>query len=113
MTVSFFTQSFERGAIGIGSDIFNNIRSGLSRMVTDWFQLRVLSADELKTKRADLFIVTEHEHRTLAHQPGKSGIKNSVKAENSFPLIVLSGKSSSWRVVKENNQDRAIFLSQP
>lgn len=113
MTVSFFTQSFERGELGIRSEVFDNIRSSLGRMVTDWFHLRILNPDELENHTADFLIVTEYEYRKLAHQSGQSDIKSFIGSKSSFPLIVLSGQASSWRVVKESDQDRAIFLSQP
>lgn len=113
MTVSFFTQSFARDNLGIRPEVFDEIRSTLSRMVSEWFGLRVLNQDELQQQKADLLIVTEHEYRSLVHQSTESDVRSLVKSETSFPLIVLSAQASSWKVVKENNQDRAIFLSQP
>lgn len=113
MTVSFFTQSFTRDNLGIRPEVFDEIRSTLSRMVGEWFGLQVLSKDELKQQQADFLIVTEHEYRSLAHQSTESDVRSLVKSKTSFPLIVLSAQASSWKVVKESNQDRAIFLSQP
>ncbi|KAJ5381738.1 uncharacterized protein N7496_004166, partial [Penicillium cataractarum] len=113
MTVSFFTQSFTRDNLGICSEVFDEIRSTLSRMVSEWFGLRVLSQDELQEQQADFLIVTEHEYRSLAHRSTDSDVRSLVKSKTSFPLIVLSAQASSWKVVKESNQDRAIFLSQP
>lgn len=112
-TVSFFTQSFTRDNLGIRPEVFDEIRSTLSRMVGEWFGLRVLSQDELQQQQADFLIVTEHEYRSLVHQSTDSDVRSLVKSRISFPLIVLSAQASSWKVVKENNQDRAIFLSQP
>jgi hypothetical protein len=112
-TVSFFTQSFTRDNLGIRPEVFDEIRSTLSRMVGEWFGLRVLSQDELQQQQADFLIVTEHEYRSLVHQSTDSDVRSLVKSSISFPLIVLSAQASSWKVVKENNQDRAIFLSQP
>jgi signal transduction histidine kinase len=113
MTVSFFTQSFTRDNLGMRPEVFDEIRSTLSRMVGEWFGLRVLSQDELQQQKADFLIVTEHEYRSLVHQSMKSDVGSLVKSKTSFPLIVLSAQASSWKVVKESNQDRAIFLSQP
>ncbi|KAJ5887511.1 hypothetical protein N7495_007552 [Penicillium taxi] len=112
-TVSFFTKSFDRGDLGIRQEVFNNIKSSLGRMATDWFGLHVLSADELQTQKADFLIVTEHEYRTLANESSQSDVRRSIESRNASPLIVLSGQASSLRVAKENSQDRAIFLSQP
>ncbi|KAJ5177030.1 uncharacterized protein N7482_002907 [Penicillium canariense] len=113
MTVSFFTQTFARGDLGIRQEVFDEIRSTMSRMVTDWFQVRVLSPDELQQQTPDFLIVTEHEYRTLAQKSSHSDVQGLINSESSFPLIVLSAQTSSWKVVKENNKDRAIFLSQP
>jgi signal transduction histidine kinase len=113
MTVSFFTQSFTRDNLGIRPEVFDEIRSTLSRMVGEWFGLKVLSPDELQQQKADFLIVTEHEYRSLVHQSTESDVRSLVKSKTSFPLIVLSAQASSWKVVKESNQDRAIFLSQP
>lgn len=113
MTVSFFTLSFTRDNLGIRPEVFDEIRSTLSRMVGEWFGLRVLSQDELQQQQADFLIVTEHEYRSLAHQTTDSDVRSLVKSRTSFPLIVLSAQASSWKVVKESKQDRAIFLSQP
>jgi hypothetical protein len=53
MTVSFFAQSFTRDNLGIRPEVFDEIRSTLSRMVGEWFGLRVLSQDELEQQEAD------------------------------------------------------------
>lgn len=82
-------------------------------MVSEWFGLRVLSQDELQEQQADFLIVTEREYRSLVHKSTDSDVRSLVKSKTSFPLIVLSPQASSWKVVKESNQDRAIFLSQP
>ncbi|KAI2793688.1 hypothetical protein POX_a00272 [Penicillium oxalicum] len=113
MTVSLFTQSLARDDLGIRPDVFEEIRTTLSRMVSDWFGLKVLGPEELKQQDADFLIVTEHEYRSLAHDSAESDVGSLVKSKSSHPLIVLSAQASSWRVVKERNQDRALFLSQP
>lgn len=115
-SVSFFTKSFQRGDVGIRLEVFDNIRTSLSRMVHDWFGLQVLSSDDLDGgHKADFLIVTEREYRTMAHSSDDSDVRSSVesKSKSAYPLIVLSAQASSCRVVKENNNDRAIFLSQP
>ncbi|CAI7598873.1 unnamed protein product [Penicillium pancosmium] len=112
-SVSFFTKSFERGDLGIKQQVFSDIRSSLARMVRDWFDLEVLDHSELRQKRPDFLIVTEHEYRTFAHSPENSDIRQSMEPQHTYPLIVLSGHTGNWKVVKENSQDRAIFLSQP
>ncbi|CEJ60143.1 hypothetical protein PMG11_08728 [Penicillium brasilianum] len=112
-TVSFFTQSITRDNLGIRAEVFDEIRSTLSRMVSEWFGLRVLSQDELQEQEADFLIVTEHEYRSLVHQSTESDVRSLVKSKTSYPLIVLSSQASSWKVVKESDQDRALFLPQP
>ncbi|KAJ6014408.1 hypothetical protein N7540_008999 [Penicillium herquei] len=112
-SVSFFTKSFQRGDLGIREDVFDNIRFSLGRMVSDWFGLEVMSSDELGQQTADFLIVTEHEYRTMAHASAKSDVRSSIESNSAYPLIVLSSQASNWKVVKENNRDRAIFLSQP
>lgn len=112
-SVSFFTKSFERSDLGIKQQVFSDIRSSLTRMVRDWFDLEVLDQSELRQKRPDFLIVTEHEYRTFAHSPENSDIRQSIEPKHAYPLIVLSGHTGNWKVVKENSQDRAIFLSQP
>lgn len=112
-SVSFFTKSFERGNLGIKQEVFSDIRSSLTRMVQDWFDLEVLDLDELDQKRPDFLIVTENEYRAFAHSPENSDIRQSMEPQHAYPLIVLSGHTGNWKVVKENSRDRAIFLSQP
>ncbi|KAJ5732452.1 hypothetical protein N7493_003933 [Penicillium malachiteum] len=112
-TVSFFTKSFQRGDLGIREDVFDNIRFSLGRMVSDWFGLEVMSSDELGQRTADFLIVTEHEYRTMAHASAESDVRSSIESNTTYPLIVLSAEASNWKIVKENNRDRAIFLSQP
>ncbi|KAJ5085192.1 hypothetical protein N7532_009963 [Penicillium argentinense] len=112
-TVSFFTKSFERGDLGIKQQVFDDIRYNLTRMVGDWFKLEVLGPDELQEKHSDFLVVTEHEYRTLAHSPENNDIRRSLGTQHAYPLIVLSGQTGSWKVVKEHDRDRAIFLSQP
>ncbi|KAJ5263325.1 sensor histidine kinase/response regulator [Penicillium angulare] len=113
-SVSFFTKSFQRGDLGIRPEIFDNIRFSLGRMVSDWFGLQVISSDEPDHEHGpDFLIVTEHEYRTMARDSAQSDVRRSVESRGKYPLIVLSGQASSWRVVKENDRDRAIFLSQP
>ncbi|KAJ5657499.1 uncharacterized protein N7484_001148 [Penicillium longicatenatum] len=112
--VSFFTKSFQRGDLGIRPEVFNNIRMSLGRMVSDWFGLQVLSSEELENGEvADFLIVTEHEYRTVMSDPAGSDIRRLIESRTKFPLIVLSDQASSWKVVKENDRDHAIFLSQP
>ena len=85
-------------------------------MVGDWFGLEVLSSEDLDGgRKADFLIVTEREYRTMAHASTDSDVRSSVEStsKNEYPLIVLSAQASSCKVVKENNEDRAIFLSQP
>lgn len=113
MTVSFFTRSSQRGDLGIKSEVFDNIRFSLGRMVNDWFGLTVLSSNELEMQTADFLIVTEHEYREMACGSAASDIRNSIESKSGFPLIVLSERASSWKVTKENTKDRAIFLAQP
>ncbi|KAJ5580312.1 uncharacterized protein N7459_006297 [Penicillium hispanicum] len=112
-TVSFFTQTFERGNLGIKPEVFDSIRQSLSRMVTDWFELKVLSSEELQDQRPDFLIVTEYEYRTMSWPSPQSNPLRSIHSAQSYPLIVLSGKASSWGIVKESHRDQAIFLSQP
>ncbi|KAJ5999827.1 hypothetical protein N7481_000236 [Penicillium waksmanii] len=112
-SVSFFTKSFERGDLGIKQQVFSDIKSSLTRMVQDWFDLEVLDNSELQQNRPDFLIVTEHEYRQFAHSPENSDIRQSMEPQHAYPLIVLSGHTGNWKVVKENSQDRAIFLSQP
>ncbi|OQE26270.1 hypothetical protein PENSTE_c005G06382 [Penicillium steckii] len=112
-TVSFFTKSFERGDLGIKQNVFDDIRSSLTRMVKDWFDLDVLNPDELEQRQPDFLVVTEHEYRTLAHSAENSDIQQSLAPRHRYPLIVLSSHTGNWKVVKEKSQDRAIFLSQP
>ncbi|KAJ5100658.1 sensor histidine kinase/response regulator [Penicillium angulare] len=113
-SVSFFTKSFERGDLGIRPEVFDNIRFSLGRMVSDWFGLQVVSSGEAEHEHgADFLIVTEHEYRTMSRDPAQSDVRRSVESRSKYPLIVLSGQASSWKVVKENDRDRAIFLSQP
>ncbi|KAJ5495055.1 hypothetical protein N7539_000171 [Penicillium diatomitis] len=113
MTVSLFTQSLSRDELSIRPDVFGEIRTTLSRMISDWFGLRVLSPEELKQRDADFLIVTENEYRASAHDSSSNDISSLVNSKLSYPLIVLSAQASSWKVVKERNQDRALFLSQP
>ncbi|CAI7635655.1 unnamed protein product, partial [Penicillium manginii] len=112
-SVSFFTTSFERGDLGIKKQVFSDIHSSLTRMVQDWFDLEVLDQSELQQKRPDFLIVTEHEYRTFAHRSEDSDIRRSMETQHAYPLIVLSGHTGNWKVVRENSRDRAIFLSQP
>ncbi|KAJ5581121.1 hypothetical protein N7450_007422 [Penicillium hetheringtonii] len=112
-SVSFFTKSFERGNLGIKQNVFDDIRSSLTRMVKDWFDLDVLNPSELEQRKPDFLVVTEHEYRTLAHSAENSDIQQSMEPQHRYPLIVLSSHTANWKVVKEKSQDRAIFLSQP
>ncbi|KAJ5689061.1 hypothetical protein N7462_003453 [Penicillium macrosclerotiorum] len=89
------------------------MRNSLSQMVADWFCLRVLNPDELQYQKADFLVVTEHEYRTFSQLPTDSDIRKFIKSKTSFPLIVLGAQVSSRKLVKENDRDRAIFLSQP
>ncbi|KAJ6003054.1 sensor histidine kinase/response regulator [Penicillium sp. IBT 35674x] len=112
--VSFFTKSLQRGELGIRAEVFDNIRSSLGRMVSDWFGLQVLSSDELEAGEvADFMIVTEHEYRTVMKDSAGSDIRRLTESRAKYPLIVLSDQASSWKVIKENDRDHAIFLSQP
>ncbi|KAJ5557102.1 hypothetical protein N7494_001017 [Penicillium frequentans] len=112
--VSFFTNSLQRGDLGIRPEVFDNIRFSLGRMVSDWFGLQVLSSDELEDGEvADFLIVTEHEYRTVMKDSAGSDIRRLIESRAKYPLIVLSDQASSWKVVKENDRDHAIFLSQP
>lgn len=112
-TVSFFTQSFKRGDLGIKPEAFEDMLQSLSRMVSNWFGLRVLKDEECRQQPADFLVVTEHEYRTLAHEPEDSDIRHSVESSTAYPLIVLGAQSSSWKLAKESKEDQAIFLSQP
>lgn len=113
-SVSFFTKSLQRGDLGIRREVFDNIRFSLGRMVSDWFGLQVLDSDELEGgEMADFLIVTEHEYRTVMKESAGSDIRRLIESRGKFPLIVLSDQASSWKVVKENDRDHAIFLSQP
>lgn len=112
-TISFFTHSLQRGDLNIGSDTFNNILSSLNHMVGDWFGLKVLSIEDLESRPADFIIVTDHEYRTMAQDPAESDVKRAIESKSAYPLVVLSAQASSWKVVKENDEDRAVFLSQP
>ena len=112
-TVSFFTQSIERGDLGIRPEAFDDMLSSMSRMVTEWFGLRVLTPEECEQQTPDFLIVTEHEYRVLAHESADSDVRRSLEGTASFPLIVLSSQASNWKVAKESKEDKAIFLSQP
>ncbi|KAJ5179262.1 hypothetical protein N7492_002472 [Penicillium capsulatum] len=112
-SVSFFTQSLQRGDLGIRPEAFEDMLQSMRRMVSEWFGLRVLSHEECQQHPADFLVVTEHEYRTLAHEPEDSDIRMSIESSTPYPLIVLSAQASSWKVAKESKEDQAIFLSQP
>ncbi|PLB51478.1 sensor histidine kinase/response regulator [Aspergillus steynii IBT 23096] len=112
-TVSFFTRSLQRGDLHIGSDTFNDILSSLNHMVSEWFGLKVLDMKALESGPADFIIVTDHEYRTMAQDSVESDVRRPIESRSTYPLIVLSAQASSWKVVKENDEDRAVFLAQP
>lgn len=112
-TVSFFTRTLELGNLGIKAEVFEDMLQNLRHMVSGWFGLRVLDDEECQEQAADFLVVTEHEYRTLAHEPEDSAIRRSIESRNAHPLIVLSARASSWRLDKESKDERAIFLSQP
>ncbi|EAW09090.1 hybrid sensor histidine kinase/response regulator [Aspergillus clavatus NRRL 1] len=112
-TVSLFTKSSRMGDLGFDTQVFGNILSSLGHMISGWFGLRVLTDEELDTERPDLAIVTEHEYRSY-YRPGSSEPKPGTgEIQPTLPLIVLSARTSSWKMLGESVDDSVIFLTQP
>ncbi|KAL4735911.1 hypothetical protein BDV11DRAFT_23803 [Aspergillus similis] len=113
-TISLFTQSSKLGNIGMDPKVFNNMLISLGRMTTDWFGLRVLTPDEHDRGEADFAIVTEYEYKTYYHRgSNKPKEQGSGEIQPMYPLIVLSERASSWRMIGESVDEEVIFLTQP
>ncbi|RDW83533.1 hybrid sensor histidine kinase/response regulator [Aspergillus mulundensis] len=113
-TISLFTRSSKLGDIGMDPKVFDHILTSLGRMTTGWFGLRVLTTDEHDRGDADFAIVTEHEYR-MYYRKGSSEPQDgrSGEIQPTYPLIVLSERTSGWRTIGETVDDSAIFLTQP
>ncbi|KAL4816970.1 hypothetical protein BDW67DRAFT_175235 [Aspergillus spinulosporus] len=105
-TISLFTQTSKLGDIGMDPKVFNNMLISLGRMTRGWFGLRVLTPDEHDRGEADFAIVTEHEYKTY-YRKGSSMPKEqgSSEIQPTYPLIVLSERASSWRVIEESVEE--------
>jgi signal transduction histidine kinase len=115
MTVSLFTKTALRKDIGDNLNISEGMLSSLERMVTDWFGLQVLTLDQLDHgNKVDFMIITEHEYRHL-YRRGPNGLvpKNPEESQPSFPLIVLSARTSNWKRLGSRDDESIIFLTQP
>ncbi|KAL4974691.1 hypothetical protein BDW66DRAFT_139065 [Aspergillus desertorum] len=113
-TISLFTQSSKLGDIGMDSKVFDNMLTSLGRMTTGWFGMRVLTSDEHDRGKADFAIVTEHEYKTY-YSEGSSKPKEQCSGEiqPKYPLIVLSERTSSWKMIGKSLDKEVIFLTQP
>ncbi|KAL4994873.1 hypothetical protein BDV10DRAFT_143036 [Aspergillus recurvatus] len=113
-TISLFTQSSKLGDIDMDPQVFNNMLTSLGRMTTGWFGLRVLTPDEHDRGEADFAIVTEHEYKNY-YRKGSSKPKEqgSGEIQPTYPLIVLSERTSSWKTIGESVDEEVIFLTQP
>ncbi|KAF7133838.1 hypothetical protein CNMCM5793_005250 [Aspergillus hiratsukae] len=112
-TVSLFTRSSKLGDLGFDSRVFDRIRTSLGRMVSGWFGLRVLTPDELDSSKPDFAIVTEHEYRNYYIEGSNEPKPDSGEIQPALPLIVLSARTSSWKILGESVEDSVIFLTQP
>ncbi|KAL5046002.1 hypothetical protein BDW71DRAFT_207685 [Aspergillus fruticulosus] len=111
-TISLFTQSSKLGDIGMDAKVFNNMLTSLGRMTTGWFGLRVLTPDEHDREKADFAIVTEHEYKTYYRKGSSEPEQGSGEIQPTYPLIVLSEQTSSWKTIGESG-DEVISLTQP
>ncbi|KAE8343296.1 hypothetical protein BDV24DRAFT_129490 [Aspergillus arachidicola] len=113
MTVSLFTRSSQMGDLGFDSRTFEDVLSSLGHMVSGWFGLRVLNQEELDHERPDFAIITEHEYYKYYRRGSNEPAPGSSEIKPSFPLIVLSARTSSWKALEESVNESVIFLTQP
>jgi signal transduction histidine kinase len=112
-TVSLFTRSSDLGGLRLGDKDFAPMLTSLERLISEWFGLRVLSADEMDNNQPDLAIVTEHEYRNYYREGSKVPKSADTGIQPHLPLIVLSAGTSSWEALGESVEDSVIFLTQP
>jgi signal transduction histidine kinase len=113
-TISLFARSSKLGNTSIGHKRFESMLTSLGRMATSWFGLQVVIPDEHGHGNVDFAIVTEHEYRKYYHEHSKEpNEEDSREIQPSYPLIVLSGRLSSWKSTNETVENSVIFLTQP
>ncbi|KAE8154068.1 hypothetical protein BDV25DRAFT_167777 [Aspergillus avenaceus] len=113
MTISLFTRSSQLGDLGFDSRVFDDILTNLGNMTSGWFGLHVLTPEQLGNEQPDFVIVTEHEYRNYYQQGSNVPVEGSTEIRPSYPLIVLSARTSSWKTLGESVDDSVIFLTQP
>ncbi|KAL3461903.1 putative sensor histidine kinase/response regulator [Aspergillus heterothallicus] len=112
-TVALFTRSSKLGSLGFEDKLFTPMVTSLGHMISEWFGLRVLTADQMDSNQPDLAIVTEHEYRNYYREGTKVPKANGTEIQPQLPLIVLSAGTSSWEALGESVEDSVIFLTQP
>ncbi|KAL4942587.1 hypothetical protein BDV06DRAFT_211710 [Aspergillus oleicola] len=112
-SVSLFMRSSREGDLGFDTESFNTILVSLGHMVSEWFGLRVLTADETTSETPDFVVVTEHEYRNYYREGTNVPVAESAAIRPSYPLIVLSARTSSWEAIEESVEGSVIFLTQP
>ncbi|KAL4971087.1 hybrid sensor histidine kinase/response regulator [Aspergillus stella-maris] len=112
-SVSLFMRSSREGNLGFDTDVFDTILVSLGHMISEWFGLRVLTADETSSEKPDFVVVTEHEYRNHYREGTNVPIADSAAIQPSYPLVVLSARTSSWEAIEESIEGSVIFLTQP
>ncbi|KAL4929028.1 GAF domain-containing sensor histidine kinase [Aspergillus undulatus] len=112
-TVSLFMRSSREGDLGFATEVFDTILVSLGHMISEWFGLRVLTAEETTSQMPDFVVVTEHEYRNYYQEGSNLPITDSAAIRPSYPLIVLSARTSSWEAIEESVEGSVIFLTQP
>ncbi|PYH97731.1 hypothetical protein BO71DRAFT_395978 [Aspergillus ellipticus CBS 707.79] len=112
MTISLFTRSSQQSNLGFNPKTLDDILVNLRRMMSGWFELRVLTREELDHTRPDFTIVTEREFRDHYQQDSKQ-LNSDVEIRPRFPLIVLNERTSSWKTLGKTVDEPIVFLTQP
>ncbi|RAH50611.1 uncharacterized protein BO95DRAFT_158099 [Aspergillus brunneoviolaceus CBS 621.78] len=113
-TVALFTNTFRANDLKVKPEFVDNIVTNLRKMISDWFGLRVLTADELEGQLADINIITQDEY-SRNYNPeatGPGGLSPSVSVSVGFPLIVLSANATKAADLRSDRDD-VVFFYQP
>ncbi|RAK78901.1 hybrid sensor histidine kinase/response regulator [Aspergillus fijiensis CBS 313.89] len=113
-TVALFTNTFRANDLKVKPEFVDNIVTNLRKMISDWFGLRVLTADELEGQPADINIITQDEY-SRNYNPeatGPGGLSPSVSVSVGFPLIVLSANATKAADLRSDRDD-VVFFYQP
>ncbi|KAL4953677.1 hypothetical protein BDW69DRAFT_194654 [Aspergillus filifer] len=92
-SVSLFMRSSREGNLGFDTEVFDTILTS--------------------SETPDFAVVTEHEYRNHYRDGTNVPVADSAAIRPSYPLIVLSARTSSWEAIEESVEGSVIFLTQP